>query len=107
MLDQLDADAALDALGGLEKVTATSIKELSEVQTQLEAVRQRRRHGWSWRRISTSSGAENPLALVTSITSQLGRARRGLPASARSRAAQLGHVPFGHRTTSRCLAPAS
>ena len=73
-IDEHEGDPALEALSTLEAATAMSIAGLNEVQDQLSDLHKRRLHGWSWRRIYASDDAPQPLAAVTSIAANLGRA---------------------------------
>ncbi len=80
-------DVALDALDALSKIAASSAEELIEVNRGIDAMQTRRRHGWSWQRIVSSAGTDNPLKSVAGILANLSRGsgefRRALARSLR------------------------
>jgi uncharacterized heparinase superfamily protein len=66
-------DAALDALGTLSEVTESGIGGLTEVNKQFVTAQSRRRQGWSWQRIVSSTDLPTALATVARLTANLGR----------------------------------
>jgi hypothetical protein len=92
--EDLEQDAALQALSHLSDVTTTSIDNLNQVQDQLVDARRRRRRGWSWWRIVSSPDAPHLLSAVSAIAATLGRASGEFR---RSLARELRHE--GVRTT--------
>ena len=63
MADTTDAeqgDPALEALTTLSEVASASATELNVVGDELIAMKQRRRRGWSWHRILSSSSSLLP-----------------------------------------------
>lgn len=95
-IDEREDDVALEALSSLEEVTASSIAGLSEVQEQLTEVHELRMRGWSWRRIYAAEDAPKPLAAVTSIAANLGRAsanfRRTVVGALHGEGLHLSHI---------------
>jgi hypothetical protein len=89
-------DATLSALNNLAEVTSSSIETLGEVHDQLALVERRRRRGWSWRRIFSQARTPNPLALVTCVAIELGRAtaefRRAIARALRSEGMTISDV---------------
>jgi hypothetical protein len=91
-------DAALDALGTLSEVTESGIGGLTEVNKQFVTAQSRRRQGWSWQRIVSSTDLPTALATVARLTANLGRAsgefRRPLAQVLRDegvRISEIGH----------------
>jgi hypothetical protein len=58
--DHAHRDAALEALTTLSEVASASVAELNVVGDELTMMKQRRRRGWSWRKILSSVGVRPP-----------------------------------------------
>jgi hypothetical protein len=65
-------DEALSALNSLSEVAAASAQGLNALHEDLQAMQERREHGWSWLQIVSSEDGLNPLATVTGIVANLG-----------------------------------
>jgi len=84
---QEERDPGLGALEMLSEAATLSANELVHLDAELTTMRRRRRRGWSWSRIISSEGSDDPLATVMKIVTILGRAsgalRRALARSLR------------------------
>src|ERR1700688_812330 len=67
-------DPALEALTTLSEVASASADELNVVGDELSSMKQRRRRGWSWRRILSSGSSASLLSDVARIVANLGGA---------------------------------
>ena len=67
-------DPALEALTTLSEVASASADELNIVGGELSSMEQRRRRGWSWRRILSSGASASLLSDVARIVATLGGA---------------------------------
>jgi hypothetical protein len=77
MADTKDAeqgDPGLEALTTLSEVASASATELNVVGDELIAMKQRRRRGWSWHRILSSSSSSSLFSDVARIVARLGGA---------------------------------
>jgi hypothetical protein len=93
-----EQDVALGALDALSEATTSSIEGLNEVNEQFTVAKRRRRVGWSWQRIVSSTDLPSALSAVARTTADLGRAsgefRRSLAQVLRGegiRLADIGH----------------
>jgi hypothetical protein len=79
MVDSLEVeqDPVLEALTNLSEVATSSASDLAELNEELAILRRNRLQGWSWRRIVADADSPNPLALLTKIAADLGRACGG------------------------------
>jgi hypothetical protein len=92
----LREDSALDALTTLSKVTSRGVEDLNAVQDDLATMEERRRRGWSWRRILASTESHNPLSDVARIVADLGiasgRFRRALARALRGEGMRINEI---------------
>jgi hypothetical protein len=89
-------DPAATALDHLADVADTSATELHELQQDLCAMKEERRHGWTWRQIISASTAAQPLVHITRIAADLATAtgafRRALAKGLRNEGMRVGAI---------------
>jgi len=69
-----ERDSALEALTSLSEVATSSADGLNAFREELLIIQDRRKLGWSWRRIASADGVLEPLSQATSILAELGPA---------------------------------
>jgi hypothetical protein len=93
---QREQDPGLGALETLSDAATSSASELVHLDAELTTMRRRRRRGWSWSRIISSNGSDDPLATVMNIVTTLGRAsgefRRALARSLRDEGMRVTEI---------------
>ena len=72
--DAEQGDPALEALTTLSEVASASATELGAVGDELIAMKQRRRRGWSWHRILSSSSSSSLFSDLARTVTKLGSA---------------------------------
>lgn len=101
-----EQDVALGALDALSEATTSSIEGLNEVNEQFTVAKRRRRVGWSWQRIVSSTDLPSALSAVARTTADLGRERRVPPLAGAG--TTRGGYPLGrYRSLLGRLPPAS
>jgi galactokinase/mevalonate kinase-like predicted kinase len=89
-------DPALEALSTLSDVATSGAEELTSLGDNLAVMGQRRRRGWTWRRILSSTDAAGVLAGVAKVASSLGAAsgsmRRALARGLRVEGMRVGEI---------------
>jgi hypothetical protein len=89
-------DPVLDALIMLSNVAAATADDLAALNDELADMQQSRKNGWSWRHIISDARSPNVLSLLTTITTNFGRAsgtfRRALALGLRHEGMQVTEV---------------
>jgi predicted XRE-type DNA-binding protein len=89
-------DPVLDALTMLSNVAASSTDDLASLNDELADMQQDRKNGRSWRHIISDTPSPNALSLLTTITTNFGRAsgsfRRALALGLRQEGLQVTEV---------------
>jgi hypothetical protein len=93
---ELEQDPVLEALAILSEVALSSASDLADLNKDLASLRHNRMQGWSWQRIIADADTPNPLALLTKIAADLGRAcggfRRALALGLRREGLQITEI---------------
>jgi hypothetical protein len=93
---ELEQDPVLEALSNLSEVALSSASDLADLNKDLASLRHNRMQGWSWQRIMADAETPNPLALLTKIAADLGRAcggfRRALALGLRREGLQITEI---------------